>query len=129
MGVGREIPPIPTVFEGSNARRAGRVRLSSVGCTLGEVLDLSATGLRLRAARRPDYPAGAELNVQLEGVDGPFKVRCRVAWVKRAGLRRHEVGLEFIDPDAATRRSLADLARTAPSNETFHRVQSYRRSA
>jgi hypothetical protein len=129
MGVARELPPIPTVFGGSNCRRAGRVRIEEVGCTLGEVLDLSATGLRLRCARRPEKHAGDELDVELDGVDGAFIVRVRVAWVRRIGLRRHEMGLEFISPDARTCEALAALARTAPMNESFHHPADFRRSA
>ena len=129
MGVAKELPPIPTVFEGSNARRAGRVRMEMVSSTLGDVLDLSATGMRIRCARKPDCSAGSELDVELEGLDGSFQVHAKVAWVKRTGLRKHEVGLEFVDPDTEVRKQLAGLARTAPMNETFHRALDFRRSA
>jgi hypothetical protein len=127
MGVGQEIPPIPTVFEGANKRRAGRVRLMKVRSTLGEVLDVSVTGCRLRSRRRPRCSAGDVLELAIVGLDGPIGVRARVAWVRRAGLRAHELGVHFVEPDSESRRALALLARTAPSNETFHRAVTFRR--
>jgi hypothetical protein len=128
MGVGREIPPIPTVFSGANKRRAGRVRTMMVRSTLGDVLDLSATGCRLRSGRKPRCAKGDELRLTIAGLDGPISTRAQVAWVRRAGLRAHELGVHFLDPDAEARRGLAALARTAPSNETFHRAAVFRRA-
>jgi hypothetical protein len=129
MGVARELPPIPSVFGGANARRAGRVRIEDVSCSLGEVLDLSATGLRLRCTRRPEIHAGDALELELDGIDTKIRVKARIAWVRRTGLRRHEIGLEFIDPAPGTRAALAALARTAPMNGSFHRAPDMRRSA
>jgi hypothetical protein len=129
MGVAKELPPIPTVFAGSNARRAGRVRMEMVSSTLGEVLDLSATGARIRCSRKPDFAQGSELSVELDGIDGPFAVQAKVAWIRRAGLRKHEAGLEFVEPTDEVRKQLAALARTAPMNETFHRALDFKRSA
>ena len=88
MGVGRELPPIPTVFAGANKRRAGRVRLALVRSTLGDVLDLSATGARIRSPRAPRCAAGDELRLTIAGLEGPIATRALVAWVRRAGLRR-----------------------------------------
>jgi hypothetical protein len=103
--------------------------MEMVSSTLGEVRDLSATGVRIRCSHKPECSPGSEMDIELAGIDGPFTVRARVAWVRRAGLRKHELGLEFLNPSEETRRSLAALARTAPMNETFRRATQMRRSA
>lgn len=103
--------------------------MEMVTSTLGEVLDLSSSGVRIRCGRKPEFRAGSELDVELNGIDGPFEVHAKVAWVRRAGLRRHEAGLEFLNLTDDARKQLAALARTAPMNETFHRALDFKRSA
>jgi hypothetical protein len=80
----------------SNKRRHGRVRCADVECSLGTVLDISASGLRVGTGL--NAPAAmSEVALHVVTGDGAFDVLCRVCWITRDGLLNHVMGLEFID--------------------------------
>jgi len=102
-------------------RRGGRVRLSQVKCSLGDVLDLSATGMRVRA-RRIHAAEGATIRVTVFGLTRAEDVSAKVVWIRRTGWFRREVGLAFQDLSPSARSELAAIARTIPLNEQLRRA-------
>lgn len=76
-------------------------------CSLGKVLDLSLGGARILARRRVK---GAIAIVRLSDEQGGFETEARVAWQKRLGFLRHEIGLRFPPLDDAARTVLQRLA-------------------
>jgi hypothetical protein len=87
-------------------RRAGRLGQESVVCDRGVVLDLSSGGMRIRCSRVPKQP----FETRIQGLGMQVKVRVQVAWFRRIGLFKHEVGLRFFDIDDHTRSQLTQLA-------------------
>jgi hypothetical protein len=108
-------PGIPNAPSGQGAasadgrRRSGRLEQEMLYCEYGKVLDLSAGGMRIVCRRVP--PAG-QLVIALHGIDETFKVKARVAWKKRIGLLKHEVGFQFLDVSPQLSRKLTNLATT-----------------
>ncbi|MFZ4573302.1 MAG: PilZ domain-containing protein [Phycisphaerales bacterium] len=104
----------------ANRRRHGRVCLQDITCSLGAVLDLSASGLRVRT--RGSIPStGSQLAVSIEGMDQAIVLPCVVRWTRRTGLLSREVGLEFTDLNAEQKRWLSELAKTSAYNEFVRR--------
>ena len=98
-------------------RRHGRVLLQEVACTLGTVLDLSASGMRVLCASKP--PAiGATVTTTLQTLDGPVNLEAIVVWTRRTSIFKVQAGLEFRNLTPEIRRALTALARTAAQNET-----------
>ena len=87
-------------------RIPGRLQQDSLECELGPVLDLSAGGMRVLSTRRVD----GEVNVSLRGEQVDLKIRCRIAWIRRLGFRRHELGLTFLDLDDEVSKILTRIA-------------------
>jgi hypothetical protein len=72
----------------------------------------------MRVRTRGSTPAAnTEFAVSIEGLDETIVLQCTVRWSKRAGLLSREVGLEFLNLNAETRRWLTELARTCAHNE------------
>lgn len=115
MGAARELPPPVGVFD-ANGRQHGRVRCMAIRTSLGEVLDLSASGARLRRRRKLRSEPGSMVNLEIQGLDGSIRVLARVVWVRKMGLFRYEVGVIFEDISQQVRRALTAIARRAPSN-------------
>jgi PAS domain S-box-containing protein len=84
-------------------RTHGRLALESVSSNLGEVLDLSLGGMRVQVARPPESPT----KVVLSDPEEEIELNGKVAWSKRRGFGKHEIGIEFTDvaPEQATRLS------------------------
>lgn len=101
--------PGQSADKGDNRRRHGRIRCDGVSCSIGEVLDLSPTGLRVSGSGF-GINVGGLVQFTLNGPDGPVDVRGRVAWLRRK-LFWFEAGLTFVDLSPATRRSISEIAR------------------
>ncbi|HBS29157.1 MAG TPA: hypothetical protein DEB06_06825 [Phycisphaerales bacterium] len=115
----RNPSPIPTNSFPDCQRAHGRVVLEAVRCSLGDALDASAAGMRIRAVRRPSFDKHDVVCFTVQGCDGPFPVKGEVMWVKHRGWRWNEFGLRFVDVTADTRRHLNALAQSAAGNTTY----------
>ncbi len=76
-------------------RIPGRLPQEQLICNLGPVLDLSPGGMRILCTR----PHLGTMDVRLRGGDFSLKIHTKVAWSRRLGFRRHEIGLTFLDVD------------------------------
>jgi hypothetical protein len=128
MGNSFELPPQLTSTP-KNARRAGRVRCQWTHCNLGEVLDISSTGMRVLCKRRPAADVGSVLAAVIDGLDGPVDVAGKVIWKKKVGFFRWQIGVEFGDLLPASRKGLALLARASLANDTIAVQDHARKSA
>ncbi len=70
-----------------------RIRQTELHCSLGKVVDISSTGLRVVCRRIPKDEVTFELNTTVD----PLTVQTKVVWVKRLGFRKHEIGLHFVE--------------------------------
>lgn len=104
---------------GAQQRRCGRVICQETMCSLGQILDLSATGARVQCSGKPGVEPGMNIAVQVQTLDGPVDVGARVVWVRKAGWRKHLIGLQFVQVSDGARAALARLARSAAWNETI----------
>lgn len=95
--------------------RRGRVAIEFAECSLGEIVNASPTGLRARyTGSRKNLPRVEDrFNMQVQTPDGPAFVRARVAWIKRVGLRTHDIGVHFMPADEKSATKLSQLATMA----------------
>lgn len=117
----RNAPALPTVSFDANARRHGRLRVAALTCTLGPVLDLSASGMRVECRGKPPIREGEAAELTMHAPFGPFTVKTRVHWIRRAGFRRYHIGLEFVDMTDEGRKALNLIARSVPTDVTIGR--------
>ncbi len=80
-----------------NRRRAGRIRDCDVHCSHGHVVDLSATGMRLRCASLSGHTPGQMINIKLAGYEIEISLYAEVVWSKRSGLMQHTFGVRFLN--------------------------------
>jgi hypothetical protein len=129
MRVARNMPVLaekPAVKK-DNRRRYGRVRCAGLRCHFAEycsdgaeVLDLSASGMRLRFRRKVDVEDGAIVNITLISPAAAIRTVARVVWNRRMGFRRHEVGMTFIDPGDGLRAQLSVVMRATSDNHVVY---------
>jgi hypothetical protein len=95
------------VDDGNGRRLHGRLAQELLACDLGEVIDLSATGMRVLARRLPSR----EFEAEIYGASSDrVRVRCKVRWSRQTGRKQFEVGLEFIDPAPDLLQNLTKIA-------------------
>ncbi|MCC6426781.1 MAG: PilZ domain-containing protein [Phycisphaerales bacterium] len=114
--------PSPHDDVGANRRRHGRVLCDGVGCSLGQILDISASGARIRTKFDRLRPA-EEMPLTIEGLDGPIAIHVQVMWIvadeANHPIRQMLTGVRFLNPNEDARRALIELARAAASNPTL----------
>jgi hypothetical protein len=89
-------------------RRSGRVRQQSLRCNLGQIVDVSATGMRIR--RCWYMPVGTAKKIKIKGFPLAERLVAQVMWCRRAGFFAHEIGIQFVHADANVLQRLATVA-------------------
>ena len=105
----------------SEKRRGGRIACSALMCEVGEVRDLSSTGIRVHSKKRPKADAGDERDITLRAEDEAATVRGRCMWVRVDDACEFDSGWEFVGADAAIKRRLMEMAATAQATEGLSR--------
>lgn len=94
-------------------RRTERFSSDLLTCPLGSIVDLSATGLRLRCDGKPTLKTGQCLPITLQSPQSRLTLRGRVVWIRKRGFRAKsfDLGVEFIDMHPNLGRALEGLAQ------------------
>jgi c-di-GMP-binding flagellar brake protein YcgR len=89
----------------SDRRNRGRLSQEALETDLGPVLDLSGGGMRIHT--RKSLKQGQELVVTL--LESKLRLKARVAWIKKAGMFKQEIGLEFLEITEEISRALTRI--------------------
>lgn len=127
-GAGLTSPDVPSLLKGRSGetagqkkppRRHGRVRTELLSCGLGEIVDLSASGMRVlrRSARAPRE--GARVKIKMRCLDVKIRLRGTVVWVRTAGPGLHVVGLQFTRLTPELNEKLLQLVAVAGVRRTL----------
>lgn len=116
---------------GSNLRRAGRIVCANTCCSWGEVLNASASGMRILARTKLVPPVNTVSVLTIQGPDHAFQVSARVVWSKKRNWGKQELGVQFVEVPPESRAQLARLAEMAGRDITMDGldVDGFRRSA
>jgi hypothetical protein len=111
----------------SDARRSGRVPMEgSLQCSLGRLLDLSLGGARIKVRR---VPRSERVILRLWDEHGGIETEARVAWCKRLGFFRHEIGVRFPPLDDVGRTFLQRMASDHRFRQTINECDPARDAA
>jgi DnaJ-like protein/PilZ domain-containing protein len=97
--------------QGRGKRGEERFTTDLLTSTLGDVIDLSGSGLRIRRAGGAAVTVGQVLKVTLKSDQCQVTLKCRVVRVQKLGLRRCDIGLAFVEIKPGLKNALHSLAR------------------
>ena len=97
----------------SDRRRHGRLRCESTRSCIGNVLDISASGMRVQRSGRPIMEVGDQFRITVHPDAGEpvLTLPSRVVRIERTGFRKHVYGIEFVELNDEQKRRLSELAR------------------
>lgn len=119
------VPPIQ-----QDRRGTQRYETTVVTCALGEVSDVSKSGMRVCGSGNAPAKVGAEFDVELCSPTEGVGVRAKVVRARASGYGRFELGLVFQGISDSTAQKLENLARygsTRASNATAEKAEQLRR--
>jgi hypothetical protein len=99
------------VVVGLGARRGERYRATAVRCALGEIVDVSSTGMRVRGTGTPTSNVNDVLHLNVAAEKQRVNCSVRVVWRRRVGLRGYEMGLEYVNTGRGARAAIVQFAR------------------
>lgn len=73
---------------------------------VGEVIDISAGGMRVICRQAPPQ----RIHIQLQGHNLPGPLLAELAWSKKAGLFKREVGYKFVHLSDEVAQCLSTIA-------------------
>ena len=91
-------------------RNAPRHFVDGLSCELGEVCDLSATGMRIKGSGKPILKKGQNGKVSLSFNGGVLNLDSQVVWFKRRGFRKWEIGLSFLHVSPGMAKAISTIA-------------------
>lgn len=97
--------PLP---RGAERRRDSRADVSGLWCDRGQVIDLSARGMRLTSLRR--WAEGQIRRVSLTDGSRSVTLTARCVWCRQEGMFSHSLGLAFEPANAEEERMIAAMA-------------------
>jgi hypothetical protein len=116
----RNMSPLPAEQSSrANNRRKGRVRADTLQTNLGPAKDLSETGIRIAVDRSCKLQAGDRIMLQMRGPSHELASVGKVAWRRKVGWFKAEVGLEFLDNSETFRRALRELSASCMDLRTI----------
>ena len=96
-----------------NRRRPGRIRARELRTRLGEVANLSASGMRIICTQPEPPELQSIVQLDLRHPEGSLPVKARVVWIKQGPAGQSELGLIFEDVSPSTSAGLVAIARLA----------------
>lgn len=105
-------------------RRSPRFSPQDVDSLLGEVLDLSVTGVRIVHQGPMMLEEGEEFDILLLHRNRDVLLPVRVVRIEAAGTRRHELGLEITRQTPDLQQRILTMLPTDETDE--HAAQAYR---
>ena len=93
-------------------RRHGRLRAADTTTSLGDVMDISASGMRIRRKGNATLRVGHEFVIQIHVADRICSVPVQVVRIQKVGWRTTDFGLRFmLNPEQ--QRDFGQIARLA----------------
>lgn len=98
---------------------------------LGQLVDLSSTGMRLKCAKKPNFEVKQVLPLQICNDGQCIKVSAQVVWIRKASLTGAEthVGFRFIDMRPGVQKAIDQFAHFGCITNTSNGVNFFANSA
>jgi hypothetical protein len=102
-----------------DARQRGRVLTDSLSCELGAVVDLSATGFRVKCRGRHKLEAGQAMTLTLRCPVLSVELPCTLRWIRKTGWFSSLAGFQFQPLTPAQNAGVRELARLTLDERTI----------
>ncbi len=104
---------LSSLAEGKDPRRgAPRQTTDTLNCHLGEVMDISKTGVRIRCASKPPFTPGSVTTITFIHPGGKLQVFVQERWRKRKGIRGcYDIGLMFVKNSPKALKTIESLMK------------------
>jgi hypothetical protein len=106
-----KMPKKAGTVTGNGKRRDQRFAALGLTCVIGEVQDVSLSGLRIRCRGWKMIPKDDVLHLAVATDRQRVQCSVRVVWRRLKGIGVYEVGLQYVDTSRGARAAIVQMAR------------------
>lgn len=104
--------PVPSSDAEDPRRSAPRHATETLSCHLGDVVDISSTGVRVRCKSKPPFREGSMTTIKFSFNGGKLQVAVQERWRKRKGWRGgYEIGLMYVNNSPNVMNAIGSLVK------------------
>jgi hypothetical protein len=107
-------------------RRFGRIRSQDVVTRFGEVMDISASGMRVMCDHHEPPAVGSIMHLELKHPQGSVEVKSQIMRVTEVRKGRYELGIAFEDVSPTISAGLLAIVRLAMQSIAVDYLQEQR---
>ena len=105
--------PTPSEISIADDRRdAGRVQCQELRSNMGEIVDASSTGLRIKGKLPSGSKPMSSIMINVSSDEEVLSLNCELRWVKKQAFRGTTFGVAFLDITEDQRRQLWQMIRS-----------------
>lgn len=106
------LPRHESISQHDDRRDAGRIQCSELRSNIGEIVDASSTGLRIKGKLPAGSKPGSTIALVVAGDEESLPLTCEVRWIKKLAFRTTTFGVSFTEITEDQRRLLWQMIRT-----------------
>ncbi len=106
------LPRYESISQHDDRRDAGRIQCHELRTNVGEIVDASSTGLRIKGKLPSGARPGSMVAVVVSGDEESLPLTCEVRWIKKMAFRTTTFGVSFLEITEDQRRLLWQMIRT-----------------
>ena len=106
------LPRHESISKHDDRRDAGRIQCRELRSNIGEIVDASSTGLRIKGKLPSGSRPGSTVSVVIASDEESLPLNCEVRWIKKMAFRSMTFGVSFLEISEDQRRLLWQMIRT-----------------
>ena len=106
------LPNLKSISQHNDRRDAGRIQCNELRTNIGEIVDASSTGLRIKGKLPSGTRPGSTVSIVVVGDEESLPLTCEVRWIKKLAFRSTTFGVAFLDISEDQRRLLWQMIRS-----------------
>ena len=106
------LPKISEVSVSDDRRDAGRIQCNELRTNIGEIVDASSTGLRIKGKLPSGTKPHSIIMVNISSDMDTLSLQCEVRWIKKQAFKGMSFGVAFEEISENQRRQLWQMVRT-----------------
>lgn len=106
------LPKISEISVSDDRRDAGRIQCHELRTNVGEIVDASSTGLRIKGKLPSGTKPHSIVMVNISSDVDTLSLQCEVRWIKKQAFKGMSFGVAFQEITEDQRRQLWQMVRT-----------------
>ena len=106
------LPKISDISVSDDRRDAGRIQCNELRTNVGEIVDASSTGLRIKGKLPSGTKPLSTVMINITSDIETMSLKCEVRWIKKQTFKGMSFGVAFLEISEDQRRQLWQMVRT-----------------